>query len=217
MLCAMGYNISLPIASDQHTKCPSPSTHDMSSSPTLNVDNSTLGRLSTCLQSWEQSASLDESIMRMEAFISMLSLTSHEHSEVAGLISSMWTVATRTSQSLVALQRRVTTTQSKMATWWQADSVDPRGRAEVEMGRLWLSGLQSRRLRIESSFGNFATSWIQRLRLRVSLSSASTAIGDLHQTLPTMNTPLESISPLATLMDEICGWHNLELAMQDHS
>lgn len=166
---------------------------------------------------WELSASLEESITRMEDFTYTASQTSDGSFEVERLTYSMWTVVTRTSSLLREHQRRVTTTQSRMETLLLEASNGQSERAELELGRLLISGLRSRVQRIESHFGNFVMSWIPKLLLAHSGSSQSMQTGDLPRSLPSMSHH-EDLSLLGEmLMVEMSGYNQLVSDWANHS
>lgn len=152
----------------------------------------------------------------MEDFIFTCSQTSDGSFEAEGLIYSMWTVGTQTLNLLREHQRRVTTTQSRMemlsAEGWQG-----RSRAQWEMGRLLLSGLELRVRRLETNFGNFAMNWIPKLLHAISPHSASIATGDLPRCLPSMSTMDELNLFQAMVTEEVTGYRNLVSDWMNHS
>lgn len=160
----------------------------------------------------EGSVSLDERITRTEAFIYTCLSTSDGSFEVEGLMFSMWAIGTQTLRLLGDLRGRRTTMQSRMAT----SSVEVQNdRAEGEVRRLILSGLSLRVRRIERSFGDFCLSWIRKLLPVLSRHSASSPTGNLLQTLPPMSIHEEWSSSVETLTEEMIGYNNLVLDLEN--
>lgn len=189
---------------------------DTSSSLTHNAATCPSGQCLTTLAHWELSASLDESITRISDFIFTCLQTSDGSFEVERLIYSMYVVGTQTSNVLGEHRRRVTTTQSRMATSWQA-ALNGRFPAQLDLGRLLIRGLRLRVRRLEENFGNFARSWIQRLCAVHSASCRNTPIGGLNRSLPCMSHP-EDLTLLVEMMtDEIAGYHRLVLDWDRHT
>lgn len=213
--CVLGYNISLPRTSKN--TCHLTSTADMSSLPTVSVETSTASQLWTSFHHWEENASLHESITRMKDFTYTCFAISDGSLEAEKLMFLMWQVATRTYALLEEHLRRDTTMQSKMETLYAEASNDLSNRAEVEIQRLYRSGLKSRVQTIERNFGNWCIAWIPNLLHALSRSLPSTPIGNLLHTLPPMSTQEELASVGVNLMDEMIGYHNLVLAMEHHS
>lgn len=182
----------------------------------LNAESSVDGTLWNAFRHWEASASLDESIMRMEDFISTCFAISDGSFEVEKLIFSMSTVTTQTLRRLEALRSWDTTMQSRMVTLFAEDWEDQSWIAEVEMVRLMRSGRRSRQRRIEMSFGNWCTDWILSLLHAHSRSSRSTQTGNFalwsqHTRIQQGFRSLEEI-----LMGDLIGLDNLELAERHH-
>ncbi|ALC04312.1 putative protein [Gemycircularvirus gemy-ch-rat1] len=190
----------------------------MPSSPMHNVgDLGFLGLLWGCSQRIELSVPLEESLTLMGEFTSTLSSISADSSAVERLMFSMWEAATLTYRSLEGLQRRATTTGSRMAMWSQEDSngryLD---RAEVALARLVLSGLQLRWQRTQENFGDFVTSWLQNMSAALSTASGATQTGSsglwMNPTLPPMEYGLtrqrlrESTSGSVRLVWDLDHW-----------
>ena len=188
----------------------------MSSSPTPNVETSIPGELWNAFHLWELNASLDESITRMEDFIFTCSRTSDGSFEVERLTYSMWTVGTQTLHLLNEHRRRLTTTQSRMEMLSQ-EGWRGRSRAEWEMGRLLISGLELRRRRIETSFGLWSMNWIPKLLHARSTRSASMLTGDLPRSLPSMSTMEELSLFREMLTEEMTGYRSLVSDWMNHS
>lgn len=174
------------------------------------------GELWSAFHHWELSASLHESITRMEDFIFTVSSISAEDIAVGELIRSMWTVGTRTVSLLEDHRRRDTTTRSRMEML-SAEGWLGRNRAQRELGRLLIDGLELRRRRVETNFGNFAINWIPRLLHALSTHSASMLTGDLTRSLPSMCTMEELLLFQETLTEEIRGYRNLVSDWMNHS
>ena len=191
-------------------------TFAMDSSPTLNAMDWTPSELWSAFHHWELSASSAESVTRMEDFIFTCSQTSDGSFEVERLIYSMWTVGTQTLSLLREHQRRAMTTQSRMETLC-AEGWVGRNRAEVEMGRLLLSGLELRKRRVETNFGNWCMNWIPKLLHARSTHSASMLTGDLPRSLPSMSTMDELSLFREMLTEEMTGYRSLVSDWQNHS
>lgn len=188
----------------------------MECSPTPSAGTSIPGELWNAFHHWELSASLDESITRMEDFICTCTSSSNGAFEVEKLISSMWTVGTRTLAVLREHQRRITTTQSRMEML-SLEGWSGRNRAQWELGRLLISGLESRRQRIETNFGNWCINWIPKLLCATSTVSPAMLTGDLPRYLPSMSTMDELALFREMLTAEIDGYRNLVSDWQNHS
>lgn len=170
----------------------------------------------TSLHHWEQSASLDESVTRMEDFTSTCLSTSNGSFDHEELMFSMWTVSTQTSRLLVAHQTRDTTTRLKMETLCAETSPD-RSPAELEIARLIRTGLQLRARNVEKSFGRFATSWI-RSRLRAtSILCKSTPTGNLQRCLPCMSHHMELGASKEAWTEEMIGYSSLVSDVESHN
>lgn len=185
-------------------------------SPTPNAETSTPGELWNAFHLWELSASSEESITRMEDFIFTCSQISDGSFEAERLTFSMWTVGTQTLNLLREHQRRVTTTQSRMAML-SAEGWAGRNRAEWELGRLLISGLELRKRRVETNFGLWCMNWIPKLLHAVSTHSASMLTGDLPRSLPSMSTMPELHLFREMLMEEMTGYRNLVSDWNNHS
>lgn len=177
----------------------------MPSSHTPNAGTWTLGELWIIFQNFELSVSLEESCTLMEEFISTLSSISTDSSALERLQFSMWEAAIQTSRSLEALLRRVTTTRSRMETWWAEDWSVPCTRAEVALGRLILSGARSSWQNLLTSFGDFAMNWFRNMWLEVLLRYPNTPSGDIDPRLLLTRHPLEYGSTRQLLMESVCG------------
>ncbi|ASH99144.1 putative ORF3 protein [Giant panda associated gemycircularvirus] len=189
---------------------------DTFSSPTHNAETSVDFALWNAFHHWELSASSHESLTRMEDFICTVSQTSDGSFEVERLTYSMWTVTTRTLSLLREHQRRVTTTQSRMAMLLREASSDQSGRAELELGRLLISGLKLRVRRIENHFGSFVINWIPKVLHVHTASLPSMRTGDLQKCLPNMSHQ-EDLSLLGEmLMVEMSGYHQLVSDWETH-
>lgn len=188
----------------------------MDYSPTPNAETSIPGELWNAFHHWELSASLDESITRMEDFIFTATSCSNGGFEAEGLTFSMSTVGTQTLALLREHQRRITTTQSRMAML-SLEGWNGRNRAQWELGRLLISGLESRRQRIETNFGNWCINWIPKLLVATSTLSPAMQTGDLPRYLPSMSTMDELSLFREMLTAEISGYRNLVSDWQNHS
>ena len=89
--------------------------------------------------------------------------------------------------------------------------------AEVEMGRLAISGLRLRVRRIENSFGNFVTSWIPRVLQQLSVNLEHTRTGNSLWPIQSINIPQGILSGLDSLTDEMIGYYNLESDLRNHA
>nr|UQB76455.1 replication associated protein [Flumine genomovirus 6] len=215
----MGYNISLPRTSKNTflITCLLQSTAAMSSSPTLNAESLMVSSLWTTFRRWEASVSWQEKVTRMGDFTYTCFAISDGSFEVEKLMYSMWQVSTQTLNLLEEHQRRDSIIRSRMETSSVEDSVVQRGRAEEEMGRLYLAGLRSRVQAVETSFGNWCTAWIPRVQLALSRRSPSTPTGNLLLTLPVMSHHWELNSLAETWTEEMTGYHNLVWEVENHS
>lgn len=117
---------------------------------------------------------------------------------------------------LVAHQKRVTTTQSRMATL-SAEALADQRPAELEIARLILNGLRLRVLRIENSFGNLFTAWIQKVQLALSRNSPNTVTGSSLFMLPNIHRQPELNSLMEGLMDDLIGYNNLAWEVDNHT
>lgn len=188
----------------------------MAFSPIPSAETSTPGELWNAFHHWEVNASLDESITRMEDFICTSTSYSNGDSEVERLTSSMWTVGTRTLAVLNEHRRRITTTRSRMEML-SLEGWEGRSRAQWEVGRLLISGLESRRQRIEMNFGSWCTNWIPKLLSAISTPSVAMLTGDLPRYLPSMSTMDELSLFREMLTVEIDGYRNLVSDWANHS
>lgn len=155
----------------------------MPSSPTPNVAISILGELWRSLQTFELSASLEESCTRMEEFIFILSSISIDSSAQERLQFSMWKAATLTSRSLGELRRRDTTMRSKMAMSSLEGSGVQITRAETALTQLILNGVRLSWQRQQNSFGNFAMNWFRNMWSEAIQLYGSIASGSLHPSI----------------------------------
>jgi hypothetical protein len=190
--------------------------HDMHSLPTPNVESYALSELWTCFRQWEASVSLDESITRMEEFTSIALRILGEDFEQEEPMLSMSEVITRTLASLMALRERVTITQSKMGMWSQVAWNDlMEYRAEMELGRLIISGARLQRQRVENRFGIWFMIWIQSLQSHASLNYRNTANGSTDTLLYPTDHQKELDFEEMMLMEEVLGCYSLELAVRE--
>lgn len=181
----------------------------MSSSPTLRPDPTLIiGRLWSCLETWELSVSLDEKITLMAEFISMYSATSDDSFRRERLIYSMWEASTQTSSLLDALQRRLSITLARMETLSLAGLED---RAEMQISTLIRSGTRRHIAELLTSFSTFATSWLREISSEVSPHFEPTATGN-GTTGPwyTIN-PVELSLTRQRLRESTSGSHSLLL------
>lgn len=161
--------------------------HALLTSP--NVENWTRSVSLNILDAWDQSASLEESCMLMEVFISMCSAVGRTSSDRGVWISSMLTAATRTLCHLEAALKLDTTTRSRMDALWQEGSS---GQASMELLRMARSGGRSSVLRVQQSFGDCLRNWIHAVFVsttEASRPSASTGTKRNH-----LGTPIHPIS-----------------------
>jgi len=167
---------------------------------------------------WEQSVSLEESCTRMKEFTSTCLLTSDggfDHESQAYL---MWEVSTQTSALLEENLTRDMTTRSRMEMSSAEGSPDrTESRAETEMGRLIRNGLKLRVRWIERSFGHFAMNWIRNRLRATSMLCRSTPTGDLQRCLPCMSHLKELNSSVEMLTEEMIGYRNLVLDLENHT
>lgn len=171
----------------------------------------------TSFHHWEQSASLDESIMRMEEFTSTCLSTSDGSFDHEEQMYSMWTVSTQTSSLLEAHQQKDTTTRLRMETLSAEASNDPKkSPAELEIARLIQNGLQLRVRHVEKSFGRFATSWIRNRLRATSVLCKSTPTGNLQRCLPCMSHHTELGASREAWTEEMIGYSNLVLDVESH-
>lgn len=172
----------------------------------------------TSFHHWERSASLDESVMRMEAFTSTCLSTSDGSFDHEEQMYSMWTVSTQTCRLLAEHQTRDTITRSRMETLSAEVLNDPTtSPAELEIARLIRNGLKSRVRHLEMSFGRFATSWIRNRLRATSILCQSTPTGNLQRCLPCMSHHTELKASRAAWTEEIIGYNNLVLDVENHS
>ena len=129
---------------------------------------------------------------------------------------SMSEVTTRTLASLMALRERVTITQSKMGMWSQVAWNDlMEYRAEMELGRLIISGVRLQRQRVENRFGIWFMIWIQSLQSHASLNYKNTANGSTDTLLYPTDHQKELDFEEMMLMEEVLGCYSLELAVRE--
>lgn len=167
---------------------------------------------------WEQSASLDESITRMEEFTSTCLSTSDGGFDHEDLMYSMWEVSTRTSSLLREHQTRDTNTRLRMETLYAEDSQNPTAsRAEVEIARLIRNGLKLRVRQVETSFGRYATNWIRNRLRATSILCRSTPTGNLLRCLPCTSARMTLRASRAEWTEEMIGYNNLVLDVENHS
>nr|WPD49009.1 MAG: replication-associated protein [Grus nigricollis-associatied genomovirus] len=167
----------------------------------------------TCLETWELSASLEERSMLMAEFISMYSLISDGSFRRERFVYSMWEASTQTSSLLAALQRRLTTTRSRMATLWQADLED---RAETAIGTLIISGVRRHIADLLTSFCTFATSWLREILSAPFQTSGPTLTGSGTPEFPNTVSPLELSLTRQRLRESTSGCHSLLLELANH-
>lgn len=167
---------------------------------------------------WELSASLDESITRLEAFICTFSATSDGSFAVEELIFSMWEDSTQTLSLLVAHRKRDTITRSRMATLSVEALADrSQQRAEAEICQLILNGLRLRVQKVEMCFGDLCMSWIQKRLLLPSGPCSGMLIGSSDPTLCCMSRQQEYPSARGSWTDEIIGYNSLVFDWENHS
>lgn len=196
--------------------CHFTSTLNMSYSHTHNAVHSAGMLLWNAFHRWEGNASLHESHTLMEEFISTCSSVSDGSFAVERLMFSMWTVGTQILSLLAEHRKRVTTMQLRAETLSVEDYDEGTVSAEVEMGRLAISGLRLRVRRIENSFGNFVTNWIPRVLQQLSLNLEHTRTGNSLWPIQSMNLPLGILSGLDSLTDEMIGYYNLVSDLRNH-
>ena len=136
--------------------------------------------------------------------------------EVDRLLYLMWTVTTRTSHLVRVHQRRVTTMRSRMETLSEGLSQDL-SPAELEMGRLAINGLSLRVQRLVTTFGSWLTNWIRSLQSALSTNSRNGATGDLHLYALPISTHEELNLWSRTMTEDIRGYCNLALDLENHS
>nr|QUS52508.1 replication-associated protein A [Faeces associated gemycircularvirus 6] len=191
-------------------------TADMSFLLTPSAAIWTRGPLATTFQHLEQSASSPERFIQpLGEFIFTALQTSTESFEAAQLVSSMWTVGTRTLCLLVALQRKVTITQSRMETL-RREGLVGQNHAEVCLGDLMLSATLRTSVRIQRSFLSYTTRWIEVASLPGSTMCAPTQTGVFDQSQWSTPPPTALSFEVERLMEEMTGWYSLELEMSCH-
>lgn len=189
-------------------------TDDMSFSPTPSQDStSIIGQLWTCLETWERSASLDERVMLMAEFITMYSQISDGSFRREKFVYSMWEASTQTSSLLDALQRKLTTTRSRMGTLLREGL---EGRAEIAIGTLIISGLRRHMLDLLTSFCTFATNWLREILCGASQTSGLTPIGNGTTEWPYTISPLALSLTRQRLRESMSGCHSLLLDLASH-
>lgn len=107
----------------------------------------------------ERSVSLPVRITLMEVIISTCSRCGNGSFDADDPMFLMSEVATQTLTAISGLQDRLTTTSSRMGTLSQVRSS---GRAEAELCRLAMRGVQSSIATLKTSFGVVFGSWLQR-------------------------------------------------------
>lgn len=187
-----------------------------SSSPTLSQETCLDGTLWSAFQHWEANASLDESITRMREFTCTCFAISDASFAVEKLMSSMYTVTTRTLRLLEEHQSWVTTTRSRMVMLFAEDWEDQTWVAEVAMVQLATAGRRSRVRRIEMSFGTWCIDWILRLLRVHSSASRNTQTGNFEQWNQYTSILSTSRSLEEILMEDLNGLDNLASGLLDH-
>ena len=182
----------------------------MSYSPTPKPETtSIIGKLWTCLHQWELSVSLEESSMLMAEFISMYSLTSDDSFHREKLIYSMWEASTQTSSLLAALQQKLSTTQSKMATLLRAGWED---RAEIAILTLIRSGTRRHIADLLRNFCTFATNWLREISSEDFPRFEPTLTGNGLNFCTTINPQMLSLTR-QRLRESMSGCHSLLLEL----
>lgn len=175
-----------------------------------------LSQLWNAFRIWERSVSLDESITKLEDFISTCFAISDGSFEVERQIYSMYMVVTQMSRLLRAHLNRAVNTQSRMAILSVEDLSTQSSSAELEMGRLVIHGLRLRVRRIENRFGNYAMHWIPRLLRLLSLHLANTVTGNMQLQFQSTVTLRDLDLKAEQVMAEINGYYSLELDLESH-
>lgn len=184
--------------------------------PTLSVETFNLSDLWSISQRWDRTSSSDERLTLMEELTCTSLQISNGSFEVDRLLYLMWTVTTRTSHLVRVHQRRVTTMRSRMETLSEGLSQDLNP-AELEMGRLAINGLSLRMQRLVTSFGSWLTNWIRSLQSALSTNSRNGATGDLHLYALPISTHEELNLWSRTMTEDIRGYCNLALDLENHS
>lgn len=166
----------------------------MRSSPTPNVEISTLGRLFICLRDFELSASSDEKLIKMKAFISTYSSTSGEFFGRDVRTHSMLRDAIRMYSTLTELRGWRTITQSRREMWLLAGQRDPQRAAEVGYQELVMSGLKLWQQKVETSFLTYSRSWLLGASSVVLTRAERLPTGDIEWILNHIETPMDSVS-----------------------
>jgi hypothetical protein len=117
------------------------------------------GPLATTCHLFVLSASSAERNMLMEVITSMFSSISDGNFDLDDPISLMLEVTTRTHRHLMDVRRTVTTMQSRMETLSQGAW---RGRAEIDLLKLKISGAQFSERKTSNSFGTLLAAWLQK-------------------------------------------------------
>lgn len=176
----------------------------------------TRGPLSTTFQHLEQSVSSPERFIQpLGEFIFTALQTSTESFEAAQLVSSMWTVGTRTLCLLEGLQRKVTITRSRMEML-RREGLHDQNRAEVCLSELMLSATLRTSVRIQRSFLSYTTRWIEVASLPGSTMCGPTQTGVFDQSQWNTPPPTALSFEVERLMEEMTGWYSLELEMSCH-
>lgn len=159
----------------------------MDSSLTPNAETSTRGKLWICLQNLQLSASLEESIMRMEEFIFIASWTSEEYFGPETHESSILRDAIRTYSTLVELRGWLTITALRTAMWSREEQSDQKS-VEIEFQRLMRRGLSLWRQQLETNFFVYANNWLLRSSQLVSTASHRLPTGHIRWCLNHIDT-----------------------------
>lgn len=141
----------------------------------LNAETSILFELAITLEALELSVSLDEKIMKMEAFTSTLLSCGRGSIGQEMSVNSMWTDATQMLSVGMVHRRRVSIMLRSMETLSQGDL---RGLAERAFLDLANRGLRSSYLEVEKSFLKLARDWLRAHFCVVSLPSDVMPIGN---------------------------------------
>ena len=141
----------------------------------LNAETSILFELAITLEALELSVSLDEKIIKMEAFTSTLLSCGRGSIGQEMSVNSMWTDATQMLSVGMVHRRRVSIMLRSMETLSQGDL---RGLAERAFLDLANRGLRSSYLEVEKSFLKLARDWLRAHFCVVSLPSDVMPIGN---------------------------------------
>jgi len=166
-----------------------------------------LGKLTTCLEILERSASLAVNITEMEEFISMLSSCSNGSLSQEMSVFSMWTDCTPILSEATAHLKRVRLMQQKMGTLWLEGltSMD----SELRYHNLVMSGLKSSWRWIEMSFLKHARVWLRGHFAAATHSFGAMPIGDIA----TIRSPTQHLVDYrltqAELQSSLAGYRRL--------